>query len=100
MKKSVSGSSTARNGPRTFIPISRWAGTALERNNSTNRERIPGLVLYVRISIIISSLLESDAAACFRGFGLLLSLLTFSGINNLTCHFVGEEYSLTHEPHQ
>src|SRR5580658_132695 len=53
MKKKVSESSTERNGPNILIPISVCAGMDLERNISTNSERRPGLVLYVRISMII-----------------------------------------------
>src|SRR2546428_331789 len=50
IKKNVSGSSTERNGPNIFIPISSCAGIDLDRNISRNSERLPGFVLYVRIS--------------------------------------------------
>jgi hypothetical protein len=48
----VSGSSTERNGPRIFMPISACAGTDLDRKISRNPERLPGLSLYVLISTI------------------------------------------------
>lgn len=34
-----------KNGPNIFIPISSCAGMDFARNTSTNRARIPGLVL-------------------------------------------------------
>ena len=52
MKKKTSGSSTDRNGPRTFIPISRWAGSERVRKISRNSARVPGFSRYVRISTI------------------------------------------------
>jgi hypothetical protein len=45
-----------RNGPNIFIPISECAGMDLERNISRNSERLSGLVLQVRISMIIEPL--------------------------------------------
>src|SRR2546426_4657492 len=50
MKKKVSSSSTERNGPTTFMPISSCAGIDRVRKISRNSGRLPGLSLYVRIS--------------------------------------------------
>src|SRR5262245_33470649 len=55
MKKNVSGSSTDRNGPRIFMPMAWCAGTLLDSNISRNSVRFPGLVLYVRISMITAA---------------------------------------------